>query len=258
MEKNRIENEKLRFRSILVTSLCVCSLSFIAAGAPDMPLLLHSDFESGTAAGWRPNVPANWRVVDIEGGRAYDLVAAGTQGRVRAPTSWSLADGLDLTAFELSGRFKSTADPANMLGDVCIIFHFEDPEHFFYVHFAGQSDEAHNIIGLVNGADRVKVNREAAGGSQARLKDRLWHRFKVTCDAEGEVKAYLDDMSSPVLTARDTALGHGLVGLGSFDDTALFDDIQLRGVRRPAPGGRAPRGRKPGTAWPGTFLPRLN
>ncbi len=178
---------------------------------------------------------AAYSVEDVDGGRDYEHVAAGQPGRIRAPTSWSLLDGYDLTSFELSGRFMSTADPANMLGDLCILFHVVDAEHFFYVHFAGASDGVHNIIGLVNGADRVKVNREAAGGSAARLKDRGWHTFRVTCDAAGEVKAYLDDLSSPVLTARDTTLGHGLVGLGSFDDTGLFDDVELRGTRRPDP-----------------------
>ncbi|MDH4196006.1 MAG: hypothetical protein OEW05_01205 [Candidatus Aminicenantes bacterium] len=241
MEKARIEKHKVRFPSrarrlfLLLCGLTFYGQPFVAAGAPEMPLLMRSDFESGTSAGWRPNIPANWRVVDAEGGRVYELFAPGQPGRVRAPTSWSLLEGFDLTSFELTGRFKSTADPANMLGDLCIFFHFKDPEHFFYVHFAGASDEVHNIIGLVNGSDRVKVNREAAGGSTARLKDRGWHTFKVTCDAVGEVKAYIDDLSSPVLTARDDTFGHGLVGVGSFDDTGLFDDIELRGIRRTDP-----------------------
>ena len=218
----------------------------VTAGAQDLPLLVRSDFESGTAVGWRPNIPANWRVVETEGGRAYELVTAGAPGRIRAPTSWSLLEGFDLTSFELGGRFKSAADPANMLGDLCVFFHFQDPEHFFYIHFAGASDEAHNIIGLVNGADRVKVNREAAGGSTARIKDRGWHTFKVSCDAAGEVKAYVDDLSSPVLTVRDTTLGHGLVGVGSFDDTGFFDDLELRGIRRLGPVGHGLHKAEPG------------
>lgn len=241
MPKARVENHKVRFPPrTLGLFLVLCGLSFsgrpfVVFDPPDLPLLARSDFESGTAAGWRPNIPANWRVVDVEGGRAYGLVAPGAPGHVRAPTSWSLLEGFDLASFELTGRFRSTADAANMLGDLCLFFHFADPEHFFYVHFAGSSDGVHNIIGLVNGSDRVKVNREAAGGSMARLNDRGWHTFKVTCDQEGEVKAYIDDLTSPVLTARDTVLGHGLVGIGSFDDTGLFDDIELRGTRRPAP-----------------------
>jgi hypothetical protein len=54
----------------------------------------------------------------------------------------------------------------------------------------------------------------------------------VTCDgATGEIKAYLDDMSISILTARDKTLGRGLVGVGSFDDTGCFDDIKLWGKK---------------------------
>jgi hypothetical protein len=89
----------------------------------------------------------------------------------------------------------------------------------------------HLIIGLVDGADRVKINAEPAGASVFRLTDREWHAFKVVCDAEtGEIRAYLDDMTEPILTARDRTLGRGLVGVGSFDDTGAFDDLKLRGA----------------------------
>jgi hypothetical protein len=116
---------------------------------------------------------------------------------------------------------------------MCVFFHFQDPTHFYYVHFAASSDEVHNIVGLVNGADRIKINAEPAGGSVFRLTDRAWHGFKVTCDAgTGEIRAYLDDMDRPILTARDKTLGHGLVGVGSFDDTGSFDDLKLLGAGR--------------------------
>ncbi len=63
-----------------------------------------------------------------------------------------------------------------------------------------------------------------------RLTDKDWHSFKVTYDAEtGEMKAFLDDMDTPILTASDKTLTHGFVGVGSFDDTGYFDDIILRG-----------------------------
>jgi hypothetical protein len=112
---------------------------------------------------------------------------------------------------------------------MCILFGFQDPEHFYYVHFSASSDGVHNIIGLVNGADRVKINLEPEGGSVFRLKDEAWHAFKVVRGSDGRVAAYLDDMAAPILTARDTTLPPGRIGLGSFDDTGAFDDIVLRG-----------------------------
>jgi len=190
--------------------------------------LAASDFEDGRAAGWLPNDPGHWRVAADGGSMVYELTAPGTSGPLRAPTSRSLLAGHDVASFEFTGRLRCDTDPANPYRDMCVIFHYQDPAHFGYVHFAGSSDEVHNIIGLVDGADRVKINAEPAGGSVFRLTDRAWHAFKVTCDPRtGEIRAYLDDMTTPILTARGTALGHGLVGVGSFDDTGAFDDLVL-------------------------------
>jgi hypothetical protein len=36
-------------------------------------------------------------------------------------------------------------------------------------------------------------------------------------------------METPILTASDSTLSHGLVGVGSFDDTGSFDDLMLWG-----------------------------
>ncbi len=198
-------------------------------GGRGQPRVVSSDFESGTAEGWTPDDPSRWRVAGDRGSQVYELTAPGRPGPVRAPASRSILAGHDVASFEFSGRLRCDTDPAIAVRDMCVLFHYRDPTHFYYVHFAGSSDEVHNIIGLVDGADRVKINAEPAGASVFRLTDRAWHAFKVTCDARtGEIRAYLDDMTAPILTARDRTLGHGLVGVGSFDDTGAFDDLELR------------------------------
>ena len=213
-----------------------------AAGLPSPPgrqglsgpaVLAEWDFEKGADEGWRPNDRSHWRVVRQGDSMVYELTAPSGPGKVRAPTSWSLWAGHDVTSFEFTGRVCCHTDPNVAVRDMCVFFHFQDPTHFYYVHFAGSSDEVHNIIGLVNGADRVKINAEPAGASVFRLTDREWHAFKVVCDAEtGEMRAYLDDMTKPILTARDRTLGHGFIGVGSFDDTGAFDDLKLRGIEK--------------------------
>jgi len=216
---------------VLLAAAAILLYACCKQGPSGLALLAESDFENGSTAGWQPNDPAHWRVVGDNGSAVYELTAAGEPGQVRAPTSWSLWAGRDVASFEFSGRVRCQTDPAIAVRDMCLFFHFQDPTHFYYVHFAGSSDEVHNIIGLVNGADRVKINAEPAGTSTFRLTDREWHAFKVVCDAEtGEIRAYLDDMTKPILTARDRTLGHGLVGVGSFDDTGAFDDLKLRGA----------------------------
>ena len=226
----------LRGSAVVIAALAA-AVVFLPTGCrpnePGLALLAECDFENGSTAGWQPNDPAHWRVVGDKESTVYELTAAGEPGQVRAPTSRSLWAGRDVASFEFTGRVRCHADPATKVRDMCVFFHYQDPEHFYYVHFAGSSDEVHNIIGLVDGADRVKINAEPAGTSVFRLTDRGWHTFKVVCDAQsGEIRAYLDDMTEPILTARDRTLGHGLVGVGSFDDTGAFDDLKLRGARK--------------------------
>jgi hypothetical protein len=170
--------------------------------------------------------------VEKDGAMVYELVAPGEQGKVRAPTEWSVWTGHDVTSFVFTGRMRCYTDTAVPGRDMCVFFHFQDATHFAYVHFAAESADVHNIIGLVNGADRVKINVEPAGSSVFRMTDLAWHAFKVECDAaSGEVRAYLDDMATPILTARETAPGHGLVGVGAFDDAGCFDRLELRGLK---------------------------
>ena len=218
-------------RSRALGALAAAALLAIAACRPGirgLSLVAASDFETGSAVGWTPDDPSHWRVVADDGSMVYELTAPGAPGPVRAPDSRSLLDGHDVSSFEFTGRLRCHTDPATPVRDMCVLFHYRDPTHFYYIHFAGTSDGVHNIIGLVDGADRVKINAEPAGASVFRLTDRAWHAFKVTCDARtGEIRAYLDDMMVPILTARDRTIGHGLVGVGSFDDTGAFDDLEL-------------------------------
>lgn len=201
-------------------------------GARPLPVLASENFESGRAEGWEPNDPARWLVQPVGRNLVYALTSPGEPGKVRAPTSWSLWSGYEVGSFEFAGRLQCAADPAVPQRDMCVIFGFQDPTHFYYVHFSASSDDAHNVISVVNGADRTRISLEAPGTSVARLTDKGWHAFKVTFDAAtGEIKAYLDDMKVPILTARDRSFVQGRVGVGSFDDTGSFDDLTLRGVR---------------------------
>jgi hypothetical protein len=213
------------FLAIFVTG-CLTSCQ---SGAGDaLPLLASHDFEDGSATGWRPH--GTWSVANQDGSHIYELVSPGERGEVSGPRSRSLMADHDVSAFVFTGRLKSNADPSNENRDICLLFHYQDPSHFYYVHLSATSDGLHNIIGLVNGTDRTKINLEPAGETIPRLKDMEWHDFKVTCDADtGFIQAYLDDMKTPLLSTRDRTLTHGLVGIASYDDTGFFDDIELRG-----------------------------
>lgn len=207
--------------------------AFHERGGPEysgLVLLAVDAFRDPRPFGWDPHPPKKWEIREEDGLRALHLLEPGTQGKVRAPTAFALLRDHDVSDFVFSGRIRCQEDPENPNRDMIVVFHFQDPTHFYYVHLSASSDGLHNIIGLVDGKDRVKINLEPPGGSIPRLTDREYHDFKVTCDSRsGDIRVFLDDMESPILTARDKTLGHGLVGVGSFDDTGSFTEIVLWG-----------------------------
>ncbi len=198
----------------------------------DLPFLFLDDFEGGETQAWNPNFPQNWRV-DTEGDSlAYHLIAPGEMGSIVAPSSWVILKGFDMESFVFAGQVKCKADPENPHRDMVVIFHFLDPTHFYYIHFSASSDDKHNIIGLVDGKDRIKINREPAGKTVPRLSDSEYHDFRVSYDGKsGKILVYMDDMTAPLMTAVDKTFTHGLVGMGSFDDTGCFDNIKLWGKK---------------------------
>lgn len=219
----------LRVATRLILGLALM-VSCTTGGESELPYLVGYDFEEGHAEGMAPKITESWQVAEEDGSNVYQLLAPGEFGEIRAPTAWSVLSDYPVSSFAFTGKLKSHTNPEILVRDMLVLFHYQDPTHFYYVHFSATSDNVHNIIGLVNGADRVKINREPAGESVFRLTDMDWHEFKVTFDSgTGEIQAYLDDMETPIVTASDSTLPHGLVGVGSFDDTGSFDDLELWG-----------------------------
>ncbi len=127
-------------------------------------------------------------------------------------------------SFQLDVICKSTqADYAHR--DVCLFFDFQDKSHYYYVHLGKQMDEHANQIFIVNEADRTKISTMTSGGTKW---DDQWHRVRLKRNpTSGLVEVYFDDMAQAAMTAKDTTFRVGRIGVGSFDDTADFQKIEL-------------------------------
>jgi hypothetical protein len=111
---------------------------------------------------------------------------------------------------------------------MCLFFGYQDPSHFYYVHFGKQTDDHANQIFIVNEAARAKISTETTDGTPW---DDRWHHVKIVRRAgDGTIQVYFDDMQEPVMTAVDKDFTWGRVGLGSFDDEGDFDNFKLSGV----------------------------
>lgn len=193
-------------------------------------LVFQDDFEAGRLEKrWRLRETSEWRVEMDAGGKALFLAKPGAEPPIRSPFSYALIKGKPVRDFVLTFRARCLTSPDVGGRDVLAVFGYRDEAHYYYVHFAKTPDPIHNAILIVNGKPREAL--PLIGDSIGKLVDTEYHLFKVERNATtGDIRAYVDDMGTPILQARDTTFARGLVGIGSFDDTAYFDDVRLYGL----------------------------
>ena len=144
----------------------------------------------------------------------------------RSPTHIALLKGHEVTNFQLDLRIQSTHEDYDHR-DVCLFFGYQGPDEYYYVHLGKKTDPHCNQIFIVNRSDRTKISTTTSEGTNW---DKRWHSVRLQRDAStGEIRVFFDDMSKPVMTAKDSTFAHGRIGVGSFDDTANFDNLKLIG-----------------------------
>ena len=152
----------------------------------------------------------------------------------RSPLSVALVKDVVVGSFELTARVQNTNSQAGGHRDLCFFWGFQDPAHFYYVHLGAQPDPHSSQIFIVDGAPRQMITENKSPGIP--WTDG-WHDVKVVYQREtGLMQVYFDDLTVPVLIAKDTTFDWGRVGLGTFDDHGNFDKVRLRGEAiRPIP-----------------------
>jgi len=158
------------------------------------------------------------------------LAKAGTPGGpIRRPSALAVLQSEPLVRATVQVEMRSTAPEAVKNRDLEIIFGYESPRRFYYVHLAGITDANHNGIFLVDNKDRRRIDD---GTAAPQLKDREWHRVRLERDGDsGRIEVFVDGSEQAALHATDTAIRAGRVGLGSFDDTGEFRRFGVAGNR---------------------------
>lgn len=213
-----------------ILGACVAAAGF--AADEKLPVLFKTGFETGGLDGWKTTDPKVWKIVDADTGKALALTGvAKYEPKVRSPYSYALFEGLSVTDFVLDVRMKSTsrAEPHQ---DLCLVFGYQDPEHFYYVHLGRRADPHAHSVFLVNNQPRVSIAKERTQGTP--WTDG-WHHVRLVRTVEtGAIAVYFDDMDKPIMQTVDKTFTWGKLGLGSFDNTGQFDDLAIRGRKRTA------------------------
>lgn len=212
---------------IVCAAVCV-SLSTSAWADDKLPIVFQDDFEAG-AGRWQPQDPAQWQIKKTDQGQVYSQFKKEStyKGPHRSPFNVSLLKDAAFGDMEFTGRVLST-HPDYGHRDAVVVFGYQDPGHFYYVHLGKKADDHANQIFIVNGADRKKISLTSTDGTNW---DDNWHTIKVVHQpSTGAIAIYYDDLNKPVMTANDKTFGPGRIGVGTFDDTADWDDIVVRGT----------------------------
>ncbi|MCC7476412.1 MAG: hypothetical protein IT425_13540 [Pirellulales bacterium] len=203
-----------------------------------LPLLMKDDFEHGFER-WQPSDPPGekptWKIIEARSPGNHALRCEGSskyQPKYRSPFNIAMLKDVRVSDFELTVSLQQTKVNAGPHRDLCLVWGYQDPSHFYYVHLGAKPDPHACQIFIVNEAERKMITVKKAKGTPW-TKD--WHQAKVVRHiADGTMEVYFDDMQTPLMTANDKTFLWGQVGLGTFDDHGNFDDFTLLGLpKRP-------------------------
>lgn len=215
------------------TTCATCTVAFaLVAGVlvppllAELPIAAQEDFES-CAQHWRSADPNAWRILETPAGKVYSLYRQSQfKPPFRSPVNIALLDGVTVADFQLDCRLQSTVKDYDHRSMV-VVFGYQNPAHYYYVHFGKRTDDHANQIFVVDGAPRLKISTTTTPGT---AWDDAWHHVRIARSvADGKIDVYFDDMHAPVMTAVDKRFAWGGIGVGAFDDLGNIDDVVLRG-----------------------------
>jgi len=202
-----------------------------AAPCKDLPVVFKEDFEKpGAMDKWQPMDPAQWKIGEDGENKVLHLhkKKSAYRPKVRSPHNYALIKDVVVSDFVLDLKMKSTHKDYGHR-DLCLFFGHQDGSHFYYVHMALKADPHAHSVFLVNGKPRVSIAKDRTKGL---VWGEKWHDVRIVRSVkDGAIKVYFDDMTKPIMIAEDKNFVWGRVGVGSFDDIGMYDQIVLRGTK---------------------------
>ena len=180
-------------------------------------------FEQGQLNAWQLPYADDWEIL-AENGDHYLHMKRNREPLVpRRPMQFALIKGVNVGSFDFHARVRRAGR------SMIVVFNYGDTLHFYYTHLSvdsGAKQPVHNGVFLVNNAPRVRI---AGLDAQPALPDQSWHQIRVRRDVtSGRIEVWSDVSSQPLFTVVDRTFECGQVGIGSFDETGDFDDVDLQ------------------------------
>lgn len=218
----------MRSALLACAAWCLVSAVALAQGANEV----HSDdFESGMDR-WEPfGGQPSFAIVEVigpAGSMTHALRALGNstyEPQYRSPPNIAMLKDVTVGDFELTVSVQSTRPTAGPHRDMIVVWGYQNPNQFYYVHLGAVSDPTSGQIFVVDNAARTAITLPGATGTPW---TNGWFDVKVTRNvATGAMNVYFGNLATPFMSANDDRFEWGRVGLGTFDDHGNWDNFQL-------------------------------
>jgi len=207
-------------------------LSQICVVAALLGAFSSSTEEHFDAFGYRWTVPtaSDWQLEQKDATPVLHLLRArGPLPGPRRPIQFALAETPEFS------RVSVELDARPLGHSLLVVFAYRDHEHFDYAHLSidpATKEPHHNGVFHVYGGERVRISGEA--GSAAFAAPNRWYHVQLIHDgSSGDVRVKVNGEPIQALHAADLSLSGGRVGIGSFDETGYFKNVQIHGVAVP-------------------------
>ena len=217
----------LTIMALAAASLTMIGLRGVLEARPgkttNRPIHVTDNFERGLLDAWQLPYPEDWAILEENRSHYLHMKRSREPGVPRRPLQYAMLKEVRVGSFDLKARVRRAG------GSMIIVFNYVDTLHFYYTHLSvdpGSKEPVHNGIFLVNNGPRVRI---AGAEAVPALPDTSWHQIKVVRDvASGRIEVSSDVQRQPRFTIVDRTFTCGQIGIGSFDETGDFDDVDLR------------------------------
>ena len=164
-----------------------------------------------------PLTPSRWDVFLDNGDYRYGI---NTTNYSNQPGNllgeYSLIANRTYGDFIFTGKARATEDLVTDIADFDIVFDFQDPNNYYFMMFNSNSpwSELHKVV---NGT-RITI----ANPTDLSINDNNYHDVKLE-RVGSSIKVYYDGVLK--INTTDSTFLTGQVGIGSYDDAPLWDDI---------------------------------
>jgi hypothetical protein len=109
--------------------------------------------------------------------------------------------------------------------DICIFFGMKDSLLYYYVHLTSYPADSQNIC-IVNNSDQKEI--PAATYERAKWVANKWHKLRIERNIVTKtITVFVDNLSNPLIIAKDRTLMMGYIGFGSYNGPGRIDNINI-------------------------------